>query len=163
MNQREQSCFILIASLEIRFSRFFHRGSERYSVLPRVTEQVMGDLDPGAHSLEPKRQLGVGHGRSRDTLRLLLGSWLRIQCLWSPRASVSLLRQAQKRNESSSFQPWEACPPGQGTAPPPSLQVPSKQRHPTFPAPTQSWILCGSQGQAGAVPGDLDTSSDWTL
>lgn len=113
MNQREQSCFILIASLEVRFSLFFHRGSERYSVLPRVTQQVMGDLDPGVHSLQPNIQLEVGHGRSQDTLRLLPSSWLRIQCLWSPRASVSPLSQAWERNESSGFQPRETCPPGQ--------------------------------------------------
>lgn len=135
MNQHEQSCFILIASLEVRFSRFFHRGSERYSVLPRVTQQVMGDLDPGAHSLEPKRQLGVGHGRSRDTLRLLHGSWLRIQCLWSPRALVSLLNQAQERNESSSFRPWEACPPGQGYLSSAISASALKAETPHFPSP----------------------------
>ena len=135
MNQREQSCFILIASLEVRFSPFFHRGSERYSILPRVTQQVMGDLDPGAHSLEPKIQPGVGHGRSRATLRLLHGSWLRIQCLWSPRASVFLLSQAQEHNESNSFRPWEACPPGQGYHSSAISAADLKAETPHFPSP----------------------------
>lgn len=77
------------------------------------------------------------------TLRPGHSSWLRTQCPWSSRVSVSPpVKWAQEWAKRSSFWPWEPCAPAQGWLSLPMSKTALKAGAPHFPSPQHKPGMC---------------------